>query len=708
MVRFFVINILGFLLISCISNREYRINVIPTPIECNINTNRVLKVDSTLVFTDRIDSILSVYKDTSFVDFGPEGYGLEVNDKGVFVYTQSDAGLFYAKNTLRQLFHNGEIPFVEIKDKPRFPYRGLMLDVSRHFFTKEEIKNLLDIMSFYKLNTFHWHLTDDGGWRIEIESYPKLTEQASYRTAWEWKQWWREGGRFVSVNEEKKFGGFYTKSDIREIVDYASERNITIIPEIEFPGHSREVFAAYPELCCSKKPYIQNTFCVGNDSTYIFMEKVLNEVMDLFPSKYIHIGGDETNTKYWKSCPMCQKLMMKEGFDDIHSLHKYIIGKAEDIINNRGKRLIGWDEIADEGLDKSSVIMSWRGEQAGLKAAENGYDVILSPLHYLYLDYFQSSPDKEPLAHDGYTPLKKVFTYNPLPDSLDNIVSTHILGVQGNLWTEWISDKRHLEYMAFPRALAVAELGWSYGNMRTWEEFRDCVDTHIVMLGNKGINSYRLSGNISSRIIYDDNRMLLELECERGDVDIRYSLEGDTLFNGANEYIEPIEIKDSLKIRAAAFKDRNRIGDVYYDVIYKNKAHNKSVSTSLHWSNEKILTDGYLGSKTYLDGSWFNFSGNQEFIVDLGKSFLISKISTRWMQLCAGARRYLPENVEFYISEDGKNYQFVGEVNKDNLKEIPALQFQKFEVNGNWECRFVKMVVKSNGGGMSIDEILII
>ncbi|WP_299234508.1 family 20 glycosylhydrolase [uncultured Bacteroides sp.] len=651
---------------------------------------------------------MSVYKDTSFVDFGPEGYGLEVNDKGVFVYTQSDAGLFYAKNTLRQLFHNGEIPFVEIKDKPRFPYRGLMLDVSRHFFTKEEIKNLLDIMSFYKLNTFHWHLTDDGGWRIEIESYPKLTEQASYRTAWEWKQWWREGGRFVSVNEEKKFGGFYTKSDIREIVDYASERNITIIPEIEFPGHSREVFAAYPELCCSKKPYIQNTFCVGNDSTYIFMEKVLNEVMDLFPSKYIHIGGDETNTKYWKSCPMCQKLMMKEGFDDIHSLHKYIIGKAEDIINNRGKRLIGWDEIADEGLDKSSVIMSWRGEQAGLKAAENGYDVILSPLHYLYLDYFQSSPDKEPLAHDGYTPLKKVFTYTPLPDSLDNIVSTHILGVQGNLWTEWISDKRHLEYMAFPRALAVAELGWSYGNMRTWEEFRDCVDTHIVMLRNKGINSYRLSGNISSRIIYDDNRMLLELECERGDVDIRYSLEGDTLFNGANEYIEPIEIKDSLKIRAAAFKDRNRIGDVYYDVIYKNKAHNKSVSTSLHWSNEKILTDGYLGSKTYLDGSWFNFSGNQEFIVDLGESFLISKISTRWMQLCAGARRYLPENVEFYISEDGKNYQFVGEVNKDNLKEIPALQFQKFEVNGNWKCRFVKMVVKSNGGGMSIDEILII
>lgn len=704
---FFVI-IIFLLSVGCKNNSKEYVKIIPKPMECIIDSCNSVRIDSLLLFSDKIDNILNITKGVMTKDLDNEGYELVVSDSGIWIFSNTDAGVLYAKNTLRQLFHNGEIPFVEIKDKPRFPYRGLMLDVSRHFFTKEEIKNLLDMMSFYKLNTFHWHLTDDGGWRIEIESYPKLTELASYRTAWEWKQWWREGGRFVSVNEERKFGGFYTKSDIREIVDYASERNITIIPEIEFPGHSREIFAAYPELCCSKKPYIQNTFCVGNDSTYIFMEKVLNEVMDLFPSKYIHIGGDETNTQYWKSCPMCQKLMMKEGFDDVHSLHTYIIGKAENIINKRGKRLIGWDEIANEDLDKSSVIMSWRGEHAGLKAAENGYDVILSPLHYLYLDYFQSSPDKEPLAHDGYTPLKKVFTYNPLPDSLDNIVSSHILGVQGNLWTEWISDKRHLEYMAFPRTLAVAELGWSYGNMRTWEEFRDCVDTHIVMLRNKGINSYRLSSNIDSRIIYDDNRMLLELECERGDVDIRYSLEGDTLLNEANEYIEPIEIKDSVRICAAAFMGNNRIGDVYYDVIYKNKAHNKSVSTSLHWSNEKILTDGYLGSKTYLDGSWFNFSGNQEFIVDLGESFLISKISTRWMQLCAGARRYLPENVEFYISENGKNYQFVGNVKKDNLKEITALQFQKFEVNGNWKCRFVKIAVKSNGGGMSIDEIVII
>lgn len=707
MIRILIINIISLLAISCISKEKNKINVIPKPMEYRVS-NKVMKIDSMSVFTEKINDLLCVSKNSSYDYLGMEGYELEVRKDGIFVNAKTDIGIFYAKNTLKQLYHKGEIPFVKIKDKPKFSHRGIMLDVSRHFFTKEEIKSILDIMSFYKLNTFHWHLTDDGGWRIEIDSYPKLTEQASYRTAWEWKQWWREGGKFVSENDENKHGGFYTKDDIREIIDYASKRNITIIPEIEFPGHSREVFVAYPELCCSKEPYRQNTFCVGNEKTYEFMENVLNEIMDLFPSKYIHIGGDETNTRYWQNCPLCQNLMKKEGFDNVHSLHKYIIGRAENIINKRGRRMIGWDEIANDNLDKSSVIMSWRGEKAGLKAAENGYDVILSPLHYLYLDYFQASPSKEPLAHDGYTPLKKVFTYNPLPDSLDNVVSSHILGVQGNLWTEWISNKKHLEYMLFPRAMAVAELGWSYGNMRSWEDFRDCVDIHITNLRNKGINSYTLSSDINTRIEYKEGKMFLELNCERGDVDIRYSLNNDTLFGKRNKYVKPFEVKDSLAICAAAFYKNKRIGDIYSKVFYKNKAQNKKVSTSLKWNNEALLIDGYLGSETYLDGSWFNFSDNQEFIVDLGEVMSVNKISTRWMQLCAGARRYLPEHVGFYISEDGKNYIHIKTIDKENLGESPALQYQKFEVNGEYKCRYIKIVVESNRGGMSVDEIIVI
>lgn len=703
---FFFILVIFF--IGCTSEKVNKINVIPKPLECHFDGGKSIKIDSVIIFSDRIDEVLNVRKDTSFAYLGNEGYDLEVNDKGIKIISKTDVGCFYAKNTIRQLYANGELPYVKIVDKPRFSHRGIMLDVSRHFFTKEEIKSILDIMSFYKLNTFHWHLTDDGGWRIEIDSYPKLTEQASYRTAWEWKQWWREGGKFVSAEEEKKFGGFYTKNDIKEIIDYASKRNIAIIPEIEFPGHSREVFAAYPELCCSKKPYVQNTFCVGNDLTYVFMEKVLNEIMDLFPSPYIHIGGDETNTYYWESCPLCKSLMKKEGFDNVHSLHKYIIGRAENIINKRGRRMIGWDEIANDNLDKSSVIMSWRGEQAGLKAAEKGYDVILSPLHYLYLDYFQASPSKEPLAHDGYTPIKKVFTYNPLPDSLDSEVSSHILGVQGNLWTEWISNKKHLEYMLFPRALAVAELGWSYGNMRSWEDFRDCVDIHITNLRNKGINSYTLSSDINTQIEYKEGKMFLELNCEKGDVDIRYSLNNDTLFGKRNKYVKPFEVKDSLSICAAAFYKNKRIGDIYSNVFYKNKAQNKKISTSLKWNNEALLIDGYLGSETYLDGSWFNFSGNQEFIVDLGEVMSVNKISTRWMQLCAGARRYLPEHVGFYISEDGKNYIHIKTIDKENLGESPALQYQKFEVNGEYKCRYIKIAVESNRGGMSVDEIIVI
>lgn len=400
--------------------------------------------------------------------------------------------------------------------------------------------------------------------------------------------------------------------------------------------------------------------------------------------------------------------MKKEGFDDVHSLHKYIISKAEDIIMKRGKRMIGWDEIANDDLDKSSVIMSWRGEKAGLRAAKKGYDVVLSPLHYLYLDYFQASPTKEPLAHDGHTPLKKVFTYNPLPDSLASVVNAHVLGVQGNLWTEWIASNEHLEYMAYPRALAVAELGWSYGNMRSWVDFRDCVDKHISKLRKKGINSYTLSGDINASVDYEDGNMLLELEAERGDVEIRYSMNNDTLFDNMTEYVRPIEFKDSLNVCAAAFCNGKRVGDVYSNVFYRNKAQSKKISSTLGWSNEKTLIDGYIGSETYLDGTWFNFSGNQEFVVDLGESLSVNKISTRWMQLRAGARRYLPEHVEFYISEDGENYKLVKVVDKEKLNDVPALQYQKFEVDGNLKCRFIKLSVKSDRGGMSVDEIIVV
>ena len=705
-ILFYVIVCVSF--IGCTSGKKTNVNIIPRPLECFVDGHKTMKVAFDVFEGNEINDILKVTLDTVADDLGLEGYELVVDGNGISVSAKTEIGVYYAKQTLKQLYNDGEIPHERIKDKPRFAHRGLMLDVSRHFFTKDEIKNILDVMSDYKLNVFHWHLTDDGGWRIEIESYPKLTQLTSYRTAWEWKEWWKEGGEFVSEHSEKKHGGYYTKDDIREIVKYASERNITIIPEIEFPGHSREVFAAYPELCCSKEPYRQNTFCVGNEETYVFMEKVLNEVMDLFPSEFVHIGGDETSTKYWKTCSSCKKLMKKEGFDDVHSLHKNIISKAEDIIMKRGKRMIGWDEIANDDLDKSSVIMSWRGEKAGLRAAKKGYDVVLSPLHYLYLDYFQASPTKEPLAHDGHTPLKKVFTYNPLPDSLASVVNAHVLGVQGNLWTEWIASNEHLEYMAYPRALAVAELGWSYGNMRSWADFRDCVDKHISKLRKKGINSYTLSGDINASVNYEDGNMLLELEAERGDVEIRYSLNNDTLFDNMTEYVRPIEIKDSLNVCAAAFCNGKRVGDVYSNVFYRNKAQSKKISSTLGWSNEKTLIDGYIGSETYLDGTWFNFSGNQEFVVDLGEPLSVNKISTRWMQLRAGARRYLPEHVEFYISEDGENYKLVKVVDKEKLNDVPALQYQKFEVDGNLKCRFIKLSVKSDRGGMSVDEIIVV
>lgn len=702
--------VLGLILISLSACRvpQDKAMVIPQPLEGHVENSKVLKIDSLLLFGNETSEKVSCIINSANQELGEEGYELIVDANGVRIISGGKAGIFYGKMTLKQLYKEGGLPYLHIKDKPRFSYRGIMLDVSRHFFTKEEIKHLLERMSWYKLNHFHWHLTDDGGWRIQIDSYPELTKQTAFRTDLNWKQWWNNGAKFVRKEQDVKFGGFYTKEDIREIVQYASERFITVIPEIEFPGHSWEVFAAYPHLCCAGKAYNGNTFCIGNDSTYIFMEKVLNEVMDLFPSEFIHIGGDETNKDPWEACPKCQSLIKREGMENVHELHNYIIGKAEEIITRKGRRMIGWDEIASEQLNKSSIIMSWRGETAGIAAANKGYDVILSPLSHLYLDYYQGNPAKEPYAHDGYTTLKKVYSYNPVPDSVSNTIQSHILGIQGNIWSECISNEKHLEYMAFPRALAVAELGWSYGNMRTWEDFRDCVDNHITMLRNKGINSYTLSSDVTTKINYKNGKMFLELDCERGDVEIMYSLDNDTLFSKINKYVRPIEVKDSLVICAAAFYKNRRVGDIYSNVFYKNMAQGKNVSSSLNWNNENLLVDGYVGSETYLDGSWFNFSGNQDFIVDLGEVKSVSKISTRWMQLCADARRYLPEHVGFYISEDGKNYIHIKTIDKENLGETPALQFQKFKVDGEYKCRFIKISVESNRGGMSVDEIIVI
>ena len=422
------------------------------------------------------------------ITVGKEGYTLEVTNRNIILKAPAAEGLFYGVQTIRQLLPPqvevegglaGEMPPVVpacvITDEPRFRYRGMHLDVCRHFFTVDEVKRYLDILALHKMNTFHWHLTDDQGWRIEIKKYPKLTTVGSQRS----ETLVGHGGRPPFTYDGQPYGGFFTQDDAREVVRYASERFITVIPEIEMPGHATAAVASYPALSCTGKQVevatrwgvFDDVFCAGKDTVFAFLEDVLDEVMDLFPSEYIHVGGDECPKTRWQNCPLCQKRIREEGLKDEHELQSWFITRMEKYINSHGKKLIGWDEILEGGLAPEATVMSWRGVTGGIAAAKMDHDVIMTPYTYVYLDYYQCEPQGEPLAIGGYLPLEKVYSYEPLPEELDAEEQKHILGLQGNVWTEYIPTAEHLEYMAFPRAFAIAETGWTPEMKKDFEEF---------------------------------------------------------------------------------------------------------------------------------------------------------------------------------------------------------------------------------------------
>lgn len=425
--------------------------------------------------------------DTSLAQ-GDEGYTLEISGKKVILKSPSPAGLFRGVQTLRQLMpaetevKDGipagteiKIPACYISDEPRFSYRGMHLDVVRHFFTVEEVKRYIDILALHKINTFHWHLTDDQGWRIEIKKYPNLTITGSQRKE-----------TLVGHGAKKPFsydgiphGGFYTQEEIKEVVRYASDRFIRVIPEIEMPGHAQAALASYPFLSCTGKPVevvtrwgvFDEVFCAGKDTTFAFLQDVLDEVIALFPSEYIHVGGDECPKTRWEKCPDCQKRIREEGLKDEHELQSYFIRRMEAYLNSKGRKLIGWDEILEGGIAPEATVMSWRGEKGGIEAAKQGHDVIMTPLTHLYLDFYQSEPEGEPLAIGGYSPLEWVYSYDPLPEELTPEEHKHVLGLQGNVWAEYIATPEHLEHMAFPRAFAIAETGWTPLMKKDFEDF---------------------------------------------------------------------------------------------------------------------------------------------------------------------------------------------------------------------------------------------
>ena len=705
----------SLLLIACSPEEVRQVNLIPKPEQMTM-TGGTFTVDSLALFGGQSSRNIKTVIDEAWSG-NPEGYQLDVTPGGIDLRAGSPDGLFYGMQTLRQLYAGGEVPCVSIRDNPRFGYRGLHLDVSRHFFSKEEVMKLLDVMSFYKLNTLHMHLTDAGGWRIEIDKYPKLTSETAFRTESDWRKWWDGRDRkYLPEGTPGAYGGYYTKEDIREIVKHAASKHINIIPEIEFPGHSEEVLMAYPELSCSGKPYQNGDFCIGNELSFTFMEDVLAEVIDLFPSEYIHVGGDEAGKSAWKKCPKCQALMKEKGMKNVDELQSYMIHRAEEFLNSKDRKLIGWDEILEGGLAPEATVMSWRGEDGGIKSARMGHDVVMTPGNYMYLDFYQADPKTQPYAIGGYTPIKKVYSYDPVPaDSLTVEECRHILGVQANTWTEYIQTPEHLEYMMFPRALAVAEIGWTSQELRTWEDFKPRMNAHISKLQGMGIRTFTLSDELEVTMQVDTAGREIEviLDAEKYPAEIRYTTDGSVPVASSALYAGPITVQDSAHIKAAIFRD----GVLQGTPTEKKVDYHRAINKPIHYNSKlyegymaggtNALLDGYRGGLTYLDGRWQGYLDDLDCVIDMEEETDIHKVSIRFMQLM-GPGVFQPGQVELLTSEDGENFISRGIVPSTVPADDPDLLFQEYTFDGNWKTRYIRLKApRANPGFIFADEIVV-
>ena len=589
----------------------------------------------------------------------PESYTLSVTPERIQIQATSGAGLFYGIQTLLQLSVSSDtgvitVSAVEVQDTPRFAYRGLMLDVSRHFFTKEFVKKQIDALAFYKINRLHLHLTDAAGWRIEIKKYPLLTEFAAWRTDANWKKWWNGDRKYVRFDEPGASGGYYTQDDIREIVEYARQHFITVIPEIEMPAHSEEVLSAYPQLSCAGEPYKNADFCVGNEETFTFLENVLTEVLELFPSEYIHIGGDEAGMAAWKTCPKCQKRMKDEHLSHVDELQSYLIHRIEKFLNARGRRLLGWDEILKGGLAPNATVMSWRGEEGGIAAVTSGHRAVMTPGSHCYLDSYQDAPYSQPEAIGGYLPLKKVYAYNPVAASLSAEQAKLVYGAQVNLFTEYVPTPEHVEYMLYPRTLALAEVAWSAPERKSWPDFHARALKAVSDLQAKGYHPFDLKNEIGSR-------------------------------------------PESTKTAAHLALGKKVIYNAPYSLHYPAQGNT-------------ALTDGIRGDWTYGDGCWQGFINGKrlDVTIDMEAETSIHSVTAAFMQV-VGAEVFLPASVTISISDEGINFTELKHQTFEVTKEDP-IKFTDISWVGNAQGRYVRYQAQAGkefGGWIFTDEIIV-
>ena len=697
----------SLLLIACSSEEVRQVNLIPKPEQMTM-TGGTFTVDSLALFGGQSSRNIKTVIDEAWSG-NPEGYQLDVTPGGIDLRAGSPDGLFYGMQTLRQLYAGGEVPCVSIRDNPRFGYRGLHLDVSRHFFSKEEVMKLLDVMSFYKLNTLHMHLTDAGGWRIEIDKYPKLTSETAFRTESDWRKWWDGRDRkYLPEGTPGAYGGYYTKEDIREIVKHAASKHINIIPEIEFPGHSEEVLMAYPELSCSGKPYQNGDFCIGNEKSFTFMEDVLAEVIDLFPSEYIHVGGDECPKVRWKSCPKCQARIKAEGIkgDSKHTaeeyLQSYVISRMEKFVESKGRHIIGWDEILEGGLAPNATVMSWRGVDGGIEAAKQKHNVIMTPNSYLYFDYYQSTDtEHDPLAIGGYLPLERVYSFEPTA-GIPEEYQKYVTGVQANLWTEYIPTFSQVEYMVLPRMDALAEVQWTNAP-KDFKAFLPRLVRMTELYDRLGYNYAKHIFDIRASFATDGDKgeIVVTLETE-GSADIHYTLDGSEPTATSPKYEAPLRIKQNTEVKAVAVRPTGN-SRIFSEKIDFNKATAKPVtlkvapSRGYDFNGGPELTDGLSGNDNYKTGRWLGFQGKDlDAVIDLKEPTEFSKVSFNtnvvkgdWIMGAAG--------VTVKVSDDGQNFKEIAS------KTIPSLG--KDDKDGLYpqeisfdpvKARYVEVIIKSD------------
>lgn len=605
-----------------------------------------------------------------------EGYSLTVDAKGVNITGASPAGVFYGMQTLRKalpITEGGKIglPAVTINDYPRFSYRGAHLDVSRHFFTTDSIKRFVDMLALHNLNRFHWHLTDDQGWRIEIKKYPELTTIAAQRDE-------TVIGKNSPEYDGKHYGPFfYTQEECREIVAYAAERHITVIPEIDLPGHMQAALAAYPQYGCTGGPYevwkmwgvSDNVLCAGNDATLSFIEDVLSEVIEVFPSEYIHIGGDECPKTQWEKCPKCQARIKALGIkgDDKHTaemyLQSFVINHAEKFLNSKGRQIIGWDEILEGGLAPNATVHSWRGVEGGIEAAKQGHDCIMSPTTFMYFDYYQTKyTDDEPLAIGGYVPVEKVYSFEPINDTLAVDVQKHIIGVQANLWTEYVPTYSHVEYMELPRMAALCEVQWCKPENKDFNDFKQRLLPLIKLYDKKQYNYAKHILDIEEEFSTDVEKGAIVVSLKTLDnTPVYYTLDGSEPTTASAKYEAPIEIKQSCTLKAKGIGERGETR-LFTEEITFSKATAKPIKLlqPIHrnytFKGDITLVDGLKGNPNYRTGRWLGFcTTDLEAVIDLKNEEEISSVKFN-TSVDKGDWVFDVLGITVSVSNDGENF----------------------------------------------------